>query len=342
MAANASPEETPCVCDVLEDEVLPASPRPGLVTSACASSRRGRSRCASVRSATPSGSPSWTATLYRSGANVSSHAAATRARSSRMARSTSSSGAPFSASMRAHESTLGTWSSNARCRNGGRNRAASRATSRIGIDQALAQDALGVGRQLAARRLAGDGGADPVEFVEQARDGVTLGVEVDGLAGLVTQEQEAQQLRRQQLRDGVCGRTRALGRAHLLAADVQELVGHVERRLALKHLARDRIAPVARATGRGEVLAAALHRDAERGPTSRPSRRSDELHPTRLGSTRPVWPQPVAHVTWSGLQSYATVEPFQSGERRADLAAVLADDTTGSQPLGWLTVETVR
>ena len=69
----------------------------------------------------------------------------------------------------------------------------------------------------------------------------------------------------------------APGGAHLAAADVEELVGHVERRLALEHLAADGIAAVARPAGRREVLAAALDGHARAGSTWRPSRRCTEL-----------------------------------------------------------------
>ena len=65
---------------------------------------------------------------------------------------------------------------------------------------------LGVWRQLARTSLAGDRGGDPVELVEEARDGVALGIELDGLVRPVAQEQEAQQLGRQDLRDLVRGR----------------------------------------------------------------------------------------------------------------------------------------
>ena len=79
-----------------------------------------------------------------------------------------------------------------------------------GVDQAGPEDAVGFGRQLAAHRPAGDGGGDPVELVEEAGDGVALGIELDGAARLVAQEQEAQQLGRQQLRDLVRRRARPL------------------------------------------------------------------------------------------------------------------------------------
>src|SRR5437868_6484447 len=66
---------------------------------------------------------------------------------------------------------------------------------------------------------------------------------------------------------------------HLVAADVEELVGDVERRIALEHLAGDRIAPIARPAGGREVLAAGLDRDPEERPLRRP------LHvPRQLGA----------------------------------------------------------
>jgi hypothetical protein len=65
------------------------------------------------------------------------------------------------------------------------------------------------------------------------------------------------------LGDRVGRRTATLRGRHLAAADVHELVGDVERRLTLEHLARDRVRPIARPAGGRQVLAAWLDRDAE-------------------------------------------------------------------------------
>ena len=162
-----------------------------------------------------------------------------------MSVSASSSGAPFSAVEALHDVRPGhleqqrevaeRWSE------------AGGLGGRVGVrvDQAQGEDPVGVGRQLAARGLAGDGVGDAVELVEQARDGVARRIEVDGVVGPVAQEQEAQQRRRQQRGDLVRRRAFPLRRAHLAPADVQELVGNVERRLALEDPAADRVGPVA-------------------------------------------------------------------------------------------------
>ncbi len=211
----------------------------------------------------------------------------------------------------------------------------------VGVDEALAQDRARVGRQLAADGLAGDGRGDPVELVEQARDRVAFGVELDGPARLVAQEQEAQQLGRQQVGDLVRRGAGPLRRAHLLAADVQELVGHVERRLAVEHLAADGIAAVARPAGRGEVLAAALDGDVEQAPLGGPVHVEGQLGAAPKGATRPVLPQPVAQVTWSGLQAYATVWPSQSVARVVPILPQFSQMTdTGSQPGAFSTLLT--
>ena len=141
---------------------------------------------------------------------------------------------------------------------------------RLGVDQAGPEDALGVRRQLAAHLAARRGRGDPVELVEEPGDGVALRVELEGPARLVAQEEEADELRRQQVGHLVGRRAAALRRAHLAPADVEELVGHVGRRLAIEDLAADGVAAVAAATLRGEVLAAALDGDVEVAPLGRP------------------------------------------------------------------------
>ena len=136
--------------------------------------------------------------------------------------------------------------------------------------QRIGEQALVVGRQLALDFAPGGRRGDPVELVEEARDRVALGVEVDHLAGPGPQEEETELLRRQNLGDGVGRHALATGRRHLLAADVEELVGHVPRRLHLEDLAADRVGAIARTTGRSEVLAAALYRDTEQTPLGGP------------------------------------------------------------------------
>ena len=99
------------------------------------------------------------------------------------------------------------------------------------------------GRQLALDLAPGRRRRELVELVEQARDLVgPVGIEVDGVVGLGSQKQEAELLGRDDLGDRVRRGAAALGGRHLLAADVEELVGHVDRRLALEHLAGDRVA----------------------------------------------------------------------------------------------------
>jgi hypothetical protein len=79
--------------------------------------------------------------------------------------------------------------------------------------------------------------------------------------------------------DDLVGRhAAALGGGHLAAADVQELVRDVERRLALEDLAGDRVGPVARAAGGRQVLAARLDGHPE------------ELHWAAHSRFQPAWP----------------------------------------------------
>ena len=160
-----------------------------------------------------------------------------------------------------------------RWRKAGRKRAAS--SGRVGrrIDEAGSEDALRVGRQLAAHGMAGGRSRDSVELVEEPWDGVALGVEVEGASRLVAQEQEADELRGQQVGHLVGGGAAAARGAHLAAADIEELVGHVQGRFALEDLARDGVTAVPAAALRGEVLAAAFDADRRSGSTWRPSRR---------------------------------------------------------------------
>ena len=118
------------------------------------------------------------------------------------------------------------------------------------------------------------------------------------------QEEEAELLRRHDLGDRVGRGARGPSTSTSSAADVQELVRHVERRLALEDLAGDRVGPVARPAGRGEVLAAGLDRDPEEAPLGGPLEVPAQLGPARR-TARPSrsWPQPRAQVTRSGRHS---------------------------------------
>ena len=77
----------------------------------------------------------------------------------------------------------------------------------------------------------------------------------------------------------VAAAPRPLRRAHLAAADVEELVDEVQRRLAVEDLARDRVGAVAGAAARGEVLAVRLDGDAEQAPLRRPVDVERQLRP---------------------------------------------------------------
>src|SRR3954463_646060 len=101
----------------------------------------------------------------------------------------------------------------------------------VGVDKGQGKYPLGVGRQLAALRLPGDCVGNAIELVEQARNGVARGIELDRLVRSVAEKQEARQSRWQDLRDLVRGGAFAARGAHLAAGDVQELVRDVEWRL---------------------------------------------------------------------------------------------------------------
>ena len=109
------------------------------------------------------------------------------------------SGAPFSASIRASMSTPGIWRSRARWPKAGRNAAATAATS--AADRAASSGRRSRGRP-AARPAprAGRRVGQPVEFVEQARDGVrAVGIELDRGLRPGAQEEQAELLRRHDL-----------------------------------------------------------------------------------------------------------------------------------------------
>ena len=141
------------------------------------------------------------------------------------------------------------------------------------------------------------------------------------------QEQEAELFWRDDLDDLVGGGAAALGGRHLLAADVQELIGHVERWFTLEDLARDRVAPVARAAGRGQVLAVRFDGHAEERPLGGPL----EI-PRQLGGPAER-ADPAGCAAARGpldvLLAAFEVDPLAvpvRHDRGADLAAVRADD----------------
>ncbi len=122
------------------------------------------------------------------------------------------------------------------------------------------------------------------------------------------------------------GRARPLGRAHLLAADVQELVGHVERRLPVEDAPRNRVGAVAGSAGRGQVLAAALDGGADQAPARGPVNIPDQLGATAerrhlaavAAADRPF------HQARPALVGDFLAVPG-GGDGGPDLAAVLAD-----------------
>ena len=203
-----------------------------------------------------------------------------------------------------------------------------RGNGRIGArEQRIGVYAVVVGGQFALDLDPRSGGGDPVEFVEEARDSVALGVEVDDLARPRTQEEEPQKFRRQDLshRMGRCAL--ALGGGHLLAADVEELVGDVARRLHLEDLAADGVGAVARPTGRSQIFAAALDRHSEKAPFCRPFQVPGQLgvaakrrNPALVAAAL----RPRNHVGLALVRQRGAVPA--GGVRGADLAALLADD----------------
>ena len=176
----------------------------------------------------------------------------------------------------------GTWDRNARWAKVGRKAAASAATSASGIAQGVAEDGCEARRQFALDLAPGGGRGELVELVEQARDRVrALGVEFDGLVRPRAEEERPELVRREHVDDLVGGRAAALRRGHLAAADVQELVGDVDRRLAIEDLTGDGVGAIPRPAGRREVLAAGLDRDPEQAPLGRPLEVPGELGAAR-------------------------------------------------------------
>ena len=134
------------------------------------------------------------------------------------------------------------------------------------------------GRELALHLATGGRGGELVELVEEPRDLVgPVGIEVDGVVGLRAKEEEPELLGRDDLGDRVRRGAATLRGRHLLAADVEELVREVERRLALEHLAGDRVGavPRARRRSRGPCRTARWsRRTATTGPPTPRSRRA--------------------------------------------------------------------
>ena len=112
-----------------------------------------------------------------------------------------------------------------------------------------------------------------------------------------------------------------------MAADVEELVRHVEWRLALEHLAGDRVRPVARTAGSRQVLAARLDRHAQDPPLGGPFQVPAELG-TPTERTRPAGLPAAArpaHQPRAALVEDPLAVPLRD-DGRADLAARLAHD----------------
>ena len=276
-----------------EDRRLPGSPplggRPGLRPPR----RHGpgeraeerpllRVEAARFAPAAPRERPSGPAPARRSRARPGRPAAAPRGFALVRGRGRSPSPPPSSAGT----SAAGTWTRNARWENA---RPEGRRLGRdvgVGVAEGVAEDRREAGRQVALDLAPGGRGGEPVELVEQARDRVgALGVELDGVVRPGPDEERPELLRREDLDDLVGGGAAALGGRHLPAADVQELVRHVDRRLALEHLAGDRVGAVPRAARGREVLAARLDRHPEQAPLGRPLEVPGELARCRRTAT---------------------------------------------------------
>ena len=133
-------------------------------------------------------------------------------------------------------------------------------------------------------------------------------------------------------------------RAHLAAADVEELVRDVERRLALEDAAADRIGAVARPAGRGEVLAAALDRGADEAPARGPVDVPDQLGAAaerRHAALEAAAARPLDEVR-HGTRTRPRGRPSRARAVVPILPQFSQMTLIGSQPAGWLTVETVR
>jgi hypothetical protein len=204
----------------------------------------------------------------------------------------------------------------------------------FGVHEAGLEDTLGIGGQLAPVGQASRGRSEAVELIEQARDGVTVGIELERLLGLVPEEQEANELRRQQLGHLVGCSAATVRRTHLAAAHVEELIGHVQWWLAIEDLATDGIAAITAAALGGKVLAATLDADVEMAPLGCPIDVERQLR----AATEGCYASGVAtaggprHVVRQTLVGHGRAVPV-GGEGGADAAAVLADDRD-RQPAG--------
>ena len=234
---------------------------------------------------------------------ASARAACTR--SSRIARSRSVSGLPFSASTRAATSTPGIWTSRARCENAGRKSAASAATSASGSSNEY--------RNVASC----PGGSSPLTSRPAvAAANLSNSSKRRGIASVPSGSNSIAWFgrgRRNRKRSCSGGMTSTISWAAAprpLEVDIflppmlRNSYGDVERRLALEHLAGDRIAAVARAAGGREVLAAGLDGHAEQRPLGRPLEVPGQLRrPAERARSSPDAPQPCAHVTRSWRHS---------------------------------------
>ena len=211
---------------------------------------------------------------------------------------------------------------------------------RVGVEERVPERRLVTRRDLALDLATGSRRRIPVELVEETRDRIgAFGRELDRLVGPWPHEQEPELLGRDDLDDRVRRGAASLGRRHLLAADVEELVGDVERRLAFEHFAGDRVRSIARTAGRREVLASRFDRDAEERPLSRPLEVPGELRRAaeRADPTR----RAAAAGPLDEVRPALEVDPLAvpgGDDGGADLAAGRADDPERVPVLGVLDV----
>ena len=210
----------------------------------------------------------------------------------------------------------------------------------VRVEEGVPEGRLVTGRDLALDLPTGGRRRIPVELVEETRDGVgAFGRELDRLVRPWPDEEEPELLGRDDLDDRVSGGAASLGRRHLLAADVEELVRDVERRLAFEHLPGDRVGAIARTAGRGEVLASGFDRDPEERPLGRPfevpgqlRRAAERADPARRAAAA----RPLDEVR-PALEEDPLAVPV-GDDRGADLAAGRADDPERMPVVGVLDV----